>query len=195
MVYKRSNEKEKKVPIFPTVLYVNGYGAAGTDDGNYNRYLSNVLDLVKSRPSYKFRVFLAGGLTNRTDLTEARAMLNWFEAKGKPDNAEFLMIEDTTTAKDNMVAFRKLVGDEPVAIFCEHSRRHTMRFFALSLFNQYKILPVKFDAKSLRTKHRLQQVLLKTPLEILAWYWKPADNLRLKFRARHVVKVRATERS
>ncbi len=174
------------------LIFVNGYGATdNVDDGNYCRYLGEVSTFIDSHQTEKCVVHLCGGYTNRLDLTEARAMLNWFVRRRDFSDVEYVLIEDTFTARDNMERMGSLVSEELLVIFCEYSRRFTMAFYASRLFKHYEIHGVKFDAKSLTFVHQIKQVTLKLPVEVLAWYFQSFDHLRLWLRNRHVMRVRA----
>lgn len=181
---------------FGTSVFVNGYGVPQnilTDD-NYGRYLGAVVSYVKAFPDERYTIHLCGGYTNRPDKTEAAAMLEWFDHFGCPKNASLHLIEVGDTARDNMIAFQKRVetsfGSSGV-LFCEVSRRHTMGFFACLLLAHYELQAVKFDTASLSVKHKITQIIVKLPLEILAWHFTWFDQIRIRARARHIARARA----
>lgn len=177
-------------------VYINGYGAPRDPlrDGNLGRYLGQVLKHLEEHPDTSIDLFLAGGYTNREDLSEAEAMHQWLKNYGLPNNISVQLIDTTTTARDNMLEFRKRVGDVPVLIFCEYSRQPTMRFFAQKLFRQPLVQGIKFDEPSLKFTHRLKQMTVKLWLEELAWHSKTIDTLRKRLRERHVAHARAQMR-
>ncbi len=176
--------------------YINGYGASRDPlhDGNLGRYLEQVLEHLREHRDAGINLFLAGGYTNREDLSEAEAMHQWLKNYGLPNYVSVHLIDTTTTARDNMLEFRKRVNDVPVLIFCEYSRQPTMRFFAQKLFRQSLIQGLKFDKPSLKLAHRMKQQTVKLWLEKLAWHNKTIDALRNRLRERHVARVRAQMR-
>ncbi|MBI4098820.1 MAG: YdcF family protein [Candidatus Magasanikbacteria bacterium] len=174
-------------------VYVNGYGAPKDPlcDGNLDRYLGQVLKYLEAYRDTNVDLFLVGGYTNRLDMSEAEAMKGWLMNRGLPSNVTIRLIDTTDTARDNMVEFKKRVGDVPVLIFCEFSRRPTMAFFAWKLFAEATVHGVRFDERSLRLAHRIKQLTTKLWLEQLAWHSKTIDVLRKWLRKRHVDRARA----
>lgn len=177
-------------------VYINGYGAPRDplNDDNLGRYLGQVLKHLEGHPDTNNELFLAGGYTNREDLSEAEAMHRWLKNYGLPNSVSVHLIDTTTTARDNILEFRKRVDDVPVLIFCEYSRQPTMRFFAQKLFSQPLVQGIKFDEPSLELTHRIKQHTVKLWLEQLAWHSKIIDALRKWLRKRHVAHARTQMR-
>lgn len=175
-------------------IFVNGYGATrNPKDRNYTHYLDEVSRFIRRDPKTEFTVYLCGGYTNRIDLTEAECMRRIWELRGIPQNVSLVLIEKTTTARDNLQAVR-LAGDEPITVFCELSRKPTMWFLASRLFSSVQVVGIGFDEKSLAIGHRLKQLFLKFPLEALAYYSPLFDKLRVILRERHVADARRQEK-
>ena len=173
------------------VLYVNGYGATqNLDDGNYTRYLGEIIRHINWQPQRQFTVYLCGGHTNRTDLTEAACMRNIWEHLGAPPNAALVLIENTTTARDNLKEVGRHTADLHVTVFCEFSRMLTMEFLASRFFSRSTVFGIPFDTASLLTANMLKQRGPKLFLEVLANYLPLFDHLRLALRKRHVAKAR-----
>ncbi len=174
-------------------VYANGYGATeNIHDRNYTHYLIKVSHFIQEHPDKQFTVYLCGGYTNRKNLTEAACMHQIWTRLGIPPNVVLVLIEDTTTARDNLQAVR-LAGDVPITIFCELSRKPTMRFLASRFFSAAQIVGIGFDEKSLKIGHRLKQLFLHFPLEVLAYYCPLFDKIRLALRKRHIARVRRNE--
>lgn len=172
-------------------LFVNGYGAAEPYDGNYNRYLGMVQKWIEQSSQPKLTVYLAGGYTNRPDLTEAQAMRQWFESRIMlKHGVEFVLISSTTTARDNLKECRRLAGDTPIIVFCEYTRRHVMRLLAKQYFRQAVIMGVAFDARSLELHRRFINGPVKYAVEWAALRWQWAERLRLSMRRGHVMRAR-----
>lgn len=161
-------------------IYVNGYGTPKWPylDGNLRRYLMEVRRYIKARPNVLFRLFLVGGYTNDPYLSEAHAMQNWFEHyKMVPENViRVVLLEETTTARDNLAFYSTLVDrDKPSIFFYEYSRRFQMMFLIRQIFGRYHMFDefhgVKFDARSMKLTNRLKQYFVKFPLEVLSWYF------------------------
>lgn len=173
-------------------IYVNGYGVPNDplNDHNMHAYLMQVCRCIHAYGAKSTKLYLAGGFTNRTDLSEARAMLMWLKHNGSISGAEINLLEATTTARENMKYFRSLVGDVPVIILCEYSRRPTMQFFADMLFSVNDVRGVPFDKRSMSLAHRLKQWTTRLWLEKLAWHSSFFDALNRRLRARHVAQAR-----
>lgn len=176
-------------------VFVNGYGAPlnPLEDDNFDQYLGNILKQLKEHCTYQcINLYLAGGYTNRTDMSEAEAMHEWFAKHQLPVHTVIHLISKTDTARENMREFQKVVGsDTPVFVFCELSRKPTMEFFAKKFFKHYMVYGVKFDAASLTLTNCLKQYTIKLWLEQLAWHSKTVDNLRKWLRKRQVTRSRA----
>jgi hypothetical protein len=179
-----------------TALFVNGYGATdNTDDRNYATYLSAVRNYAwTTLGDGRHTIYLCGGFTNRTDLTEAETMRRWFVKNPLPRNVEIVLVENTTDARGNICRVEALMeSEEDIIIFCEYSRRRTMTFFARRLFRHFEVRGVPFDQQSLRLEQQAKQLLLHLPLEALAWYLPPFDALRKKLHARHMRRARSAK--
>ncbi|MBP9748745.1 hypothetical protein KBD18_00930 [Patescibacteria group bacterium] len=179
-------------------VFVNGYGATkDSRDRNYQAYLSAVRTFIWNKAGDgPHTLFLCGGHTNRDDLTEAETMRRWFEAHPLPRGVKVVLIDDTVDARNNICRMEKrLRPEQSVVIFCEYSRRRTMRFFAGRLFRHFEVRGIPFDQHSLRLEHRVMQALFHLPLEVLAWYVQPADDVRNWLRARHIRRARSVERN
>lgn len=186
-------------------IYINGYGAPKnpTDDGNMKRYLGKVKEYIEAHPYTLFRLFLAGGFTNRLDLSEARAMQMWFEYYGLPENVlEVILLDKTTTARGNLVHYSNIVRagtihrNEPSIFFWEYSRRFQMKFFVRRLLNKGNFLfcNIPFDARSMKLRNRLKQYFWKFPLEVLSWYFPSVHKYISKpLHKRYVEKCRREE--
>jgi hypothetical protein len=197
-------------------IYINGYGAPKdpVNDGNLSRYLGAVKSTVENfvesnskygipNSKYDFTLYLAGGFTNRTDLSEARAMQMWFEHHGLPKNVRrVILIEESTTGRDNLVLFTQTIEDPPMTyltlFFWEYSRRFQMEFLArhilakMCTYHQaYEFIGVPFDARSMKLVNRAKEYLLKFPLLVLAWYFPFINKLVVRpIRERHIAKCR-----
>lgn len=172
-------------------LYVNGYGATqNLHDSNYARYLGDIIRYINARPQRQFMVYLCGGYTNRTDLTEAACMRNIWVHLGAPPNATLVLIEDTTNARDNLKDVRRYVAYAHVTVFCEFSRITTMEFLASRIFSGSTVIGLPFDVASLLPANILKQLVPKFLLEVLAYHLPPFDYLRLALRKWHIAKAR-----
>lgn len=181
-------------------IFVNGYGAPKDPkiDGNLTRYLGAVMEFIKSRPDDYFVIYLAGGYTNRKDMSEARAMLWWLRSHVLPNNVEKItLIEGSTTGRDNLRLYSEMVPHtEPSVFFCERSREPHVKFFVKRFFPHSKkelftFIGVPFDAKSLKPTNRAKEYLFKYPLMVLSWYFPFIDKYIVKpIRNRHVAKCR-----
>lgn len=178
--------------LHPTI-YVNGYGAThDLDDPNYHRYLGELIRLLRIQDhDEQITVYLCGGHTNRTDLTEARCMLNIIGRLGKPYGVDFVLIEESITTRDNLAEVYKRVGRIPLTVFCESTRRPTVRYLAKRLFPEVQMMPVTFDGRSLSLVNRLKQRYLKLPLEVASVHSPAFDILRSYLHERHLAKCRA----
>ena len=178
------------------VCYVNGYGATDNlADGNYGRYLSSVIGyLRRTHPQDAIALYLSGGYTNRTDLTEAESMRRILEHQGIISGTDLTItrLETPYTAREGLQTLRERVGSATrVTIFCEYSRQWTMRFFARQLFARATVIGIPFDASSMKLAHRLKQIFFHLPLEAGAWHSAFIDRLRKQLRDRHVAKARS----
>lgn len=175
------------------IILVNGYGAPLEPlmDENLHRYLTEVVSILEGSEDGENALYLAGGYTNRSDLSEAAAMSAWLKARELPKGTVIFLIETSTTARGNLTRLKDLVGNVPVTICCEYSRRLTMKFFAKKLFSQSVIRGIKFDEDSLRLDHLISRYTIKHWLEVLAWHSRIVDRFRRWLRKRHIARARA----
>lgn len=185
----------KKVCVF-----INGYGAPAEPrrDLALEHYLRSVVAVLKtilSREDCTFEIYFGGGYTNRLDKTEAAALQENWQVRSLDENLRDSPCHPILgdTGRENLCLLRKEIGDVPVIIFCEYSRRFAMRFLTRQYFSYALVVGIKFDASSLTPRHQLSQLLVRLPLEVAAWYWEPANKLRLWLRQGHVKRVRARE--
>ncbi len=181
-------------------VFVNGYGAPKDplSDGNLCGYMCAISEYMDLHHDDVFTLYLAGGITNRKDMTEARAMKVWFDAHGLPANVtEVVLIEESTTARDNVALYsRKVDQGKPSVFFFEYSRRLQMIFLVKQYFNRhfhrlYKFCGVKFDEPSMELRNRLKQYFLRFPLEVLSWYLPSVrEKISKPLRARHIARAR-----
>jgi hypothetical protein len=179
-------------PACEIVVYVNGYGTPRDPqtDGNLGRYLPTVRDFARAHS--RAAIFLCGGLTNRTDLSEAAAMAQWFALHAEDLMPRIKLLEDGVSPHQNVTAFAQIAGFKHAVLFCEESRTPTMRFLAwYHLHGSSTVTGVPFDKRSLTLRHRLVQWTSKLGLEVLATYFPPVDRLRKKLREQHIAKARA----
>lgn len=174
----------------PHVLFVNGYGAGDSRDQNMSRYLKAVHRHIMSLPGDdQIELYLCGGYTNRTDLSEAHAMANWFAGYGLPRRVQVILIENTCSARENIEEFRRRAGNPPTTIFCEWSRRFKMRWLARRSLRSVEVVGVPFDPRSLRLDRQLVEFGAAL-LEIAALHSIWAEELRRYFRQRRVQEAR-----
>lgn len=166
----------EKISIYDHLaLSVNGYGAPEDpiNDGNLQRYLGGLFSTLDAhRLSGRIDViYLCGGRTNRPDLSEAEALKRWIVHYEPRFTTRVHLLDTTISAKENVRAFAHEVanvGLHPL-LACEYSRWPTMEILARSFFmDPVTVLPIKFDAKSLRPKHQLKQLLVHAPVEFLS---------------------------
>lgn len=181
-------------------VFINGYGAPAEPrrDPALEHYLRNVvaiLNTILGREDCTFEIYFGGGYTNRLDKTEAAALQENWRIRSLDEELRnslcHLILGDT--GRENLCLLRKEIGDVPVIIFCEYSRRFAMRFLTQRYFSEALVVGIRFDEPSLTPRHQLAQLLVRLPLEVVAWYWEPANKLRLWLRQGHVRRVRARE--
>lgn len=185
-------------------VFINGYGAPQDilKDNNYAIYLSSIKTFLFEQTEIQrcgFNLYLAGGFTNRTDMSEAQAMFNWFEKNGFPENTQnVFVLEASTTARSNIEEMdRQIEKDEfsETLFFCEYTRRFQTKFFVRNIFHNRKrdtrVLGVNFDKKSLQFLQYTKTIFLRFPLLVLSYYFPLVDEKIVKpARARHVKKCR-----
>ncbi len=181
--------------LHPTI-YVNGYGAThDANDGNYGRYIGELMRLLRLNDFGKgMTVYLCGGHANRTDLTEARCMLNVIQHSGLPVAADFVLVEESTTSRDNLLNVCQRAGRVPLTVFCEYTRAPAISVIAKQYFPEVQMAPVAFDHRSLAIGQQLRQRYLNNVLDVAALYSPTLDALRTILRERHVAKCHAQER-
>jgi hypothetical protein len=176
----------------PKFFYVNGYGATlDEEDGNYRRYLTAVRETIRTAaPDGYFVLILAGGYTNLDCISEAQTMAKWMRRFGFEDN--LVLIEDTGSLEENLTAAAKITAGKPVTVFCEKSRRHHTAFLAKRhLGHHVSVVPVDFDEKSGRLRHRLVTTFVRFPLVFLAYHSEKFAKLNRWLRRLHVKSARA----
>lgn len=190
------NQDSGKDPYTGVYVLVNGYGAPADPltDGNYHRYLNAVFDFVDRYTTKEVTLILAGGFTNREDLSEADAMQMWFENNQLTKNVKVVILNHTVSARDNVRAAYSLLKDMPLHVFCEYSRRFIVECITMQFFSSYVMHPVAFDEVSMQRSHRVKQLFLHLPLEILACYFYFAERARLRLRLHHIMQARRRSR-
>lgn len=180
-------------PLFACVL---GYGAPHNplSDGNYTRYLSEVFRRLEIEASRVEDIILCGGYTNRTDLSEAGAMNLWIEAHRPEWVRKCLTLEEPTTLEADLEeAAAEIPPDSQAYIFCEQSRIWSVRFHARRFFKDiaWRVIGIAFDEASLKPTHRLKQLLVHLPIEVLSTKSRIIADFKRRQRIRTVAKARA----
>lgn len=186
----------KSVPAQPFVVSINGYGAPvdPLHDGNLDRYLREVF-LCLNRVTFGPRVravYLCGGYTNHPSLTEAEAIRQWIAVREPAWLDRVHLLDQTTTLRDNIIAFRDVLADnEHPILFCEWSRRYTVEVLARHFLGQpIAVEGIKFDEASLSFKNQAKQLFVKLPVEWLSLHSSWVEGRRVKARREHVARER-----
>lgn len=180
----------------PLYACIVGYGAARdpVSDGNTSRYLSEALKVLGQHTTRIQDILLCGGYTNRHDLSEAAAMLLWIKAHHPAWADKCLTLETPLTLEDDL---REAASEIPTGaeafIFCEQSRIWSVRFHARRLFKDigWRVIGIAFDAPSLKPTHRLKQLLVHLPIEVLSTKSRFIAGFKHRQRTRKIAEARA----
>lgn len=184
-------------PKGPLAVYVNGYGAPVdiTKDGNYEKYLLDVFEALDAWGSRVSVVYLCGGYTNRHDLSEAAAMMEWVEKNASEWRGRIRLIENSTTVRENIAEFAAQCGGanfNPV-FFCEYSREPAVAALAAVFFAGSVTITtagVGFSSADLTRRAQLKQVLVNLPMELASLRFEVVERWRAKARAKVIAKAR-----
>ena len=135
-------------------------------------------------------VYFGGGFTSAQNCSEAGSMLLWFSQQELQKQIGFEMVTGGITAREILVEFRSRVGDEPVTIFCEQSRRRQITFLAQRLFSTYEVVGVPFDAAALSRWQCFMRLVVYLPLEILTWYVPFLWKIRYRLHQHRLARIR-----
>lgn len=185
-----------KSPSRPLYVCVLGYGAPRDPamDGNYDRYLTEVFRRLGPESTYVEDIFLCGGYTNRRDLSEAAAMLQWIEAHRPEWARKCLTLEEPITLEADLEeAAREVPAGSRAFIFCEQSRIWSVRFHARRFFTgiDWRVIGIAFDAASMKPIHRLQQLFVHLPIEILSTKSTTVAAFKARKRMQRIAAARA----
>lgn len=188
------------VPPVPSPRFVAIFGYGAPPDPLQDDHLTVYLDAVTrsiGRPRQHDEIFLMGGCTNRTDLSEAEAMRRWF-AQFEPTFLPHLVSEDTPiTARESVWMFAQEYGEHgpevELMIFCEYSRRWMIRMLVKRFLPGRKVWVrgIKFDEAALTRTHRLYQVGPRLAFEWLALRRPFFNQMHNELRARYIANARA----
>ena len=179
-------------------ISINGYGAERRPKHSFKllRYLGQLLKLLHKHELMERidHIYLCGGYTNRTDMSEAESMRRWIAYHAPELIDRVHLIDTTTTVQDNVRAFSKAIAGQdlhPVFV-CEYSRWLTTFVLARSFMGSVpmSLVPIKFDAASLEVRHQLKQVLVNAPLEWLCLHSEVVDGWRRDVRRQAIRQAR-----
>lgn len=183
------------------IAFVNGYGAPPypEEDRSLARYLRAAvaaMDAAEDRGDHVGRVYLAGGNTNRRDLSEAEAMRRWFAAHDPRWLPRIRLVEGGWSAQENLRAFagelrERESGDEAVAVFCAFSRVVVMRALSRRLLagRETRMYPIPLLGESMGVRALAVQ-FARVPLEVLALRGGIAERVRRELRYRAILRAR-----
>ncbi len=175
----------------PIAVFINGYGAPAdpAQDGNLSRYLNGVFAFIREHDldARIEAIYLCGGSTNRK-VTEARSMMRWIEVHEPGWVRRIRLVENSTTGRDNVIEFMMRSGaDRYPILFCEYSRRFTVRMFAWHFLRRPRtVVGLVYDENSLKPAHQLEQVFANLIVEFFSLYVPFVDKFRVARRKRHV---------
>lgn len=176
-------------PLPQRFIAILGYGAPADPlkDGHLEVYLETVVRIMR-RPRQHDEIFLMGGCTNRTDLTEASAMRQWFD-EYEPVYLPHLLLEDKPiSARESIATLAErwdgYTTEVEFVIFCEYSRRWMIRLLCRRLLpgRDVTVVGIKFDDASLTRSHRLYQAGPRLLLEWAALHSAEANRVREQLR-------------
>lgn len=183
-----------------TFVCIMGYGAPQhpITDGNLFNYLGPALDHLRIREDGPIEtIFLCGGYTNRTDLSEAMAMEQWIDAHRPQWAPKIERIESTLSLEENIrESAREIPKESRVIIFCEASRELAVRFQAWHHMRSMKreVIGIPFDERSLTLAHRLKQFFVHLPIEMVSMYSERVHELKRRRRQRVIDQARAASK-
>ncbi|MBI4653144.1 hypothetical protein HY750_02720 [Candidatus Kuenenbacteria bacterium] len=173
---------------------INGYGVPKNifQDGNYERYLGKIMEMINSSPDgVEITLVLCGDHTNINfpEKSEAGEMKKFFENYYSKEKRLKMVEIYGIDGRDNLEKFfHWLLGQtekEELVFFCEWCRRGQMKFLTKKIFGKkwikIKVIPVDFD-QSLRRRLEPLRQFCKYPLTVFAWYFSIIRKYQLKKR-------------
>ncbi|MDQ5931599.1 MAG: hypothetical protein QG607_300 [Patescibacteria group bacterium] len=184
------------------VIAINGYGV-GEDvrtDTQISRYLSAIVPKIERRHA-DLVVCLLGGKTNRSDKSEARYLLEWFEHFAPGLNVVFILIEpesETRDLVDNLAAMHDAFGNPKILDFyCVHGRAWKAEQLLNRHFDNFFVHGVNFvEHKSVVDKIKTRaKWLIHDVVTVLGIWVPPLNDLRISWRKKHLAAARAQNQS
>lgn len=183
-----------------TTVVIMGYGAPRDPitDGNLTRYLSAAFDHIEELRAEReiHQILFCGGRTNRPDMSEAEAMNAWMLAHRPEWSDEVQILSGGRDIEQNYANARPHIPEHhEVIVFCETSRVPTNRLYAWlaqrSVANggEWKVIGIPFDARSLRRRHRLLQLVVHPPIEALSQCFPSVALVKRFWRERRITKA------
>lgn len=179
------------------LVLVNGYGAPAhpEEDSQLNLYLRAVvvaMEVMEDCGKSPDRIFLAGGRTNRTDLSEACAMRRWFAANASKWVERLVLIDDTRDGQGNLRRFAQYVSeDDETMVFCSLERHAVMAALARRILKSRHVgtMGITLDRRRFGLVANLTRHA-GVSFEVLALRFATVNALRVMLRNREIIRAR-----
>lgn len=171
------------------VVVVLGYGCILTD--RVKGYLDKVIDFVQN--SNVSAIITTGGFTNPKEapgVSEAKMMADYILFKGAV-RAPIVLEEDAFTTNENLkncaLIYKQRFSGKPVVVFCDRARIIKVKVLFRLAFGFWP--EVKYYEITKGLSEKLRQIIIATPLDILATIFPLLEKLERRRREKYIRKV------